>query len=44
MYGFAKQDAALSIVGPFTTDRGLQTFGANDSGGTGYRMVVVPNI
>jgi len=27
-----------------TSNGGLQTFGANDSGGIGYRMVVVPNI
>lgn len=27
-----------------TSNGGLQTFGANDSGGVGYRMVVVPNV
>lgn len=32
------------IAGTLTTNGGLQTFGANDSGGTGYRVVVVPNV
>ena len=36
--------AALKVVGALTTNGGLQTFGANDSGGSGYRLVVVPNI
>jgi hypothetical protein len=30
--------------GALTTDGGLQTFGANDSAGAGYRLVRVPNI
>lgn len=34
---------AVTIPGTLTTNGGLQTFGANDSGGSGYRMVVVPN-
>jgi hypothetical protein len=31
------------ITGTLTTNGGLQTFGANDSGGAGYRLVLVPN-
>ena len=41
--GVLKTDYALQVVGALTTNGGLQTFGANDSGGTGYRMVRVPN-
>lgn len=33
-----------SFTGALTTDGGTQTFGANDSGGVGYRLVRVPNI
>jgi len=35
---------AVNIIGALTTNGGLQTFGANDSGGAGFRMVVVPNV
>ena len=31
-------------TGALTTDGGLQTFGANDSAGAGYRLVRVPNV
>lgn len=34
----------LGVTGALTTDGGLQTFGANDSGGAGFRQVLVPNI
>lgn len=34
----------LSEAGAITTDGGLQTFGANDSAGTGFRTVRVPNV
>lgn len=35
--------AGLAVTGSITSDGGLQTFGANDSAGTGYRLVRVPN-
>ena len=35
--------ASISATGALTTNSGLQTFGANDSGGAGFRLVVVPN-
>lgn len=34
----------VSMLGSLTTNGGLQTFGANDSAGAGYRLVRVPNI
>lgn len=33
----------LTVSGQLTTDGGLQTFGAADSGGAGFRLVLVPN-
>ena len=40
---FATSGIAIS-GGGLVTDGGLQTFGANDSGGAGYRLVRVPNV
>lgn len=37
-------DNNLLVDGTITGNGGLQTFGANDSAGTGYRTVRVPNI
>jgi hypothetical protein len=34
---------AVAIDGALTTNGGLQTFGTNDSGGAGFRLVLVPN-
>ncbi len=34
----------LTVTGSITSNGGLQTFGANDSGGAGYRLVRVPNV
>lgn len=33
-----------TLAGATTLDGGLVTYGANDSGGTGYRLVRVPNV
>ena len=41
---FAGTTKALTLYGTLTTDGGLQTFGANDSGGAGKRLVLVPNV
>lgn len=38
------EEAFDEVPGPLTTDGGLQTFGANDSAGAGYRLVRVPNV
>jgi hypothetical protein len=34
----------VTNAGAITADGGLQTYGANDSGGSGYRLVRVPNV
>jgi hypothetical protein len=42
--GGAATFSSTVACGALTTNGGLQTFGANDSGGAGYRMVRVPNV
>ncbi len=37
-------DGKSVFAGSITSNGGLQTFGANDSGGAGYRLVRVPNV
>ena len=41
--GATFSSTGLVLVGSLTTNGGLQTFGANDSAGAGYRLVRVPN-
>jgi hypothetical protein len=40
---FTTSSGAAQFSGAITSNGGLQTFGANDSAGAGYRYVVVPN-
>lgn len=42
--GGATIGGVLDVTGTITSDGGLQTFGANDSGGAGFRQVLVPNV
>jgi hypothetical protein len=42
--GLVRFGGAVTCASTLTTNGGLQTFGANDSAGAGYRLVRVPNV